>query len=173
MNFQGIGDRISSLSEKWGSLLLALVAALLSTIFDLAIDQDELAPFLGAAVTLGAITSGFVMASLSILTSLDTPFIRSIKATRIYFRDLRRYLSTALRSGIVLASYSILLLLFDQVGIYRMAVWSFLLVLCVGYLWRLSRVMLIIFDQDTLGTDSAEIDLITVSGPTSLRNFDG
>lgn len=172
MIWQSISNRVSSLVEKWGSLAVASIAALSSWAVGLDLGSNQSA-LLCAAVTFGAITSGFVMTSVSLLTSLDTPLIRSIKANRRYFHDLRRYLATSLRSGIVLAGYSIFLLLASKTDGFWAVVFSFVLALCIGYLWRLSRIVLIMFDEDTLGSDPATIDAVGTSTSRALNTDDG
>ena len=57
---------------------------------------------LSATETFGAVTSGFVGTSLSILTNLDSPVSQKIRATS-YLDILREYLGWTLAAGITLS----------------------------------------------------------------------
>lgn len=104
---------------------------------------------LGSTVAFGAIVSGFVGASLTILTALSTPLMRDIRRT-LYIRILRSYLGWALASGVILSCTSILGMWVYQSG-WFLSVSCAVFVFCLLCLFRLARVMLLIFsDPDNL-----------------------
>ena len=99
----------------------------------------------GAMVTFGAIASGFVGTSLSILTSLGTPVMSTLRESG-YVRTLRNYLGWALSSGIMLSGAS-LAGMFQAIAMapWFSIAWCGALVFCVGCLYRLATVMLFVF----------------------------
>ena len=104
---------------------------------------------LGSTVAFGAIVSGFVGASLTILTALATPLMRDIRRT-LYIRILRSYLGSALASGIILSCTSILGMWVYQ-SAWFLPVWCAVFAFCLLCLFRLARLMLLIFsDPDNL-----------------------
>ena len=145
--------------QRWGLSLerfypagVAVLAALASWVFEIEFPANDLSMplyLLSSTVAFGAIVSGFVGASLSILTALDTPLMRDLRRTQ-YRRILRSYLGWALASGIILSCTSILGMWVYQSGwflIFGCAMFAF----CLACLWRLARVMLLIFsDPDNL-----------------------
>ncbi len=112
------------------------------------LDMEPNAPqLLAATVTFGAVVSGFVGTSLAILTSLDTPIMRRIRATE-YRGILKSYLGWALCAGIVLSLTGIFGLFVDasRVPLF-VSTWSLVLAFCVCCLWRLGRTMLEVFSD--------------------------
>ena len=87
--------------ERWYPCAVAVLAAGLGAAFD----PDRLAvppqPLRGT-VSLGALASGAVSASLAALAGLDSPFMRRIRRTS-YVLVLRRYVGWALLAGLALA----------------------------------------------------------------------
>lgn len=110
---------------------------------DLGNDPTQL---LSATVSFGAIVFGFVGTSLSILTSLNTPVMRKIRRTR-YLKLLRKYLGWALLSGILLSLVSIIGMFFSFTALWFSAIWCATLIFCIACLWRLARVMLLLFSD--------------------------
>ena len=103
-----------------------------------------------ATVTLGAISFGFVGTSLSILTSLDTPIMQRIRATR-YRVILKRYLGWALFGGCALSAVGIAGLVWGGAQ-ETQYVWVATLVFCFCCLWRVARTMLEVFaDRENVG----------------------
>ena len=98
---------------------------------------------LASSVTFGAIVSGFVGTSLSILTALVTPLMKEIRRTS-YLSKLGSYLGFALASGIILSCTSIVgmwLIYYD----WFFGIWCGVFVFCVACLYRLATIMLLIF----------------------------
>ena len=104
-------------------------------------------PLLSATVTFGAVASGFVGTSLSILTSLDTPAMQEIRATT-YLVILRKYLGWALAAGIALSVTGLLGLFLDlSHAPWFGAAWCLVLAFCISCLWRLGKMMLLVFSD--------------------------
>ena len=106
---------------------------------------------LSAAVSFGAIVAGFVGTSLSILTSLGTPVMRKIRRTR-YLKQLRNYLGWAMASGILLSLISIMGMFLSRTSTWFTstwfaAIWCFILIFCIACLYRLAKVMLLLFSD--------------------------
>lgn len=101
---------------------------------------------LGATVSFGAIVSGFVGTSLSILTGLETPVMLKIRRTH-YLKQLREYLGWAMASGILLSLISIMGMFLLLTANWFAAIWCFILVFCIAWLWLLARVMLLLFSH--------------------------
>lgn len=123
---------------------LALAAGLLSWVWEWAIGEDQ-ALLLSASITFGAIVSGFVGTSLSILTSLSTRVMDRIRGTS-YIYDLRSDMGWALFAGMVVCCVSMAGMLFEfySSAIYT-AFWISAMMLCLACLYRLSKLMLLIF----------------------------
>ena len=100
----------------------------------------------GSTVAFGAIVSGFVGTSLSILTALATPLMQNLRKTRKYILILRRNLGSALASGIMLSCASIAGLWLHQYELF-LSVWCFMFAFCLACLFRLARNMLFIFSD--------------------------
>lgn len=98
---------------------------------------------LAATVTFGAIVSGFVGTSLSILIALNSPVMKKVRKTSV-LASLERYLSRALMSGIVLSCTSLLGMWTAEETWYPV-LWLFVLVFCLMCLVRLARVILGLF----------------------------
>lgn len=132
--------------ERFCPAAIAALAALASWVFDIEFPENEFSMplyLLSSTVAFGAIVSGFVGASLSILTALDTPLMRDLRRTQ-YRCILRSYMGWALASGIILSFTSILGMWMYQSGwflIFGCAMFAF----CLACLWRLARFMLFIF----------------------------
>ncbi len=107
--------------------------------------EANAAQTLAATVSLGAITSGFVGTSLSILTSLNSPIMQRIRATP-YIVILKQYLGWSVLAGIVLSVISIAGLFFNfpDEPLF-VAAWISTLAFCVCCLYRLCRTMLEVF----------------------------
>ena len=101
---------------------------------------------LGATVSFGAIVSGFVGTSLSILTGLETPVMFKIRRTH-YLKQLRNYLGWAMASGILLSLISIMGMFLSLTATWFAAIWCFILVFCIVWLWLLARLMLRLFSD--------------------------
>ena len=130
--------------EKHYPLAAAIVSSGVSAVLDLEMKPNG-PQLLAATVTFGAIASGFVGTSLSILTSLDTPVMQRIRATA-YLGILKDYLCWALVSGIVLSLAGIIGLLLEDSQLPRFVpVWVLTLAFCLCCLWRLGRTMLQVF----------------------------
>ena len=105
---------------------------------------------LAGTVTFGAIASGFVGTSLSILTCLGTPVMTRIKKTS-YVGLLRSYLGQALLSGVLLSCVSLAGLFWGAESGMFAATWVSALVFCIACLYRLSAIMLRVFsDPDNI-----------------------
>lgn len=135
--------RSSPEAERWWPFALALAAGGAAWMFELRLPEPA-GLLLAATVTLGAITSGFVGTSLSILTSLNAPVMRRIRATP-YIEAMRNYLGWGLAAGIVLSCTSLAGMFLAPAAHWFGAVWCAALALCVGCLWRLARTMLALF----------------------------
>ena len=134
--------------ERYYPLIVALIAAVSAWFFDVAITEDQQL-LLSATITFGAIVSGFVGTSLSILTSLGTPVMRQVRKTS-YIKHLRHYLGWGLGSGVILACISIVGLLFGSDDFYWNSFtcfWTFALVFCLACLYRLAMMMLRVFSD--------------------------
>lgn len=143
----------SQTAERFYPFLLAAASGLASWCWDLEMRPNAL-QLLTATVTFGAVASGFVGTSLSILTSLDTPVMREIRATP-YLDILRSYLGWALAAGITLSLTAITGLLLDMACSQAfIAAWCTMLVFCVCCLWRLGRTMLLVFGDRKRVTQS-------------------
>ena len=139
------GRRVTLNQQKYYPQVLAVFGAILVWFFEL--DMQGTPPMLlGSAVTFGAIVSGFVGASLSILTTLDTPVMQQIRKTN-YIRTLRLYLGWGLSSGVILSCVSMVGLFFMFSGHLFTAIWIAALVLCIACLYRLAWFMLLIFSD--------------------------
>ena len=102
---------------------------------------------LSATVTFGAVASGFVGTSLSILTSLDTPAMQKVRATS-YLDILREYLGWALAAGIALSSTGLAGLFLDLAPTkWFGSAWCLVLAFCISCLWRLGKMMLLVFSD--------------------------
>jgi len=133
------------IQEKYYPQILAFVGGVAACFFEL--DMQGAPPMLlGSAITFGAIVSGFVGASLSILTSLGTPIMQQIRKTN-YIRTLRSYLGWGLSSGVILSCVSMAGLFFMFSGHWFTAIWIAALLLCIACLYRLSQLMLLIFSD--------------------------
>ncbi len=140
-------------SLRWEKRYPFLVGVCIGVaIWCLGLDMEPNAPqLLAATVTFGAVVSGFVGTSLSILTSLDTPIMRRIRATS-YRTILQAYLGWALIAGIALSLTGIVGLFLDvsRAPLFA-AAWSVVLVFCLCCLWRLGSTMLHVFgDRENL-----------------------
>ena len=102
---------------------------------------DPSAFLLGSTVTFGAIISGFVGVSLSVVVGLDSSFMRKIWKSR-YRHDLRNYIRTALLSGLSLSLIGLGGLLFSLHATWFVALWSALLLFCLLNIFRLAHIML-------------------------------
>ncbi len=131
--------------ERYYPLVCAGIAALVCWGFDLDLPPVTPERLLSATVTFGAIASGFVGTSLSILTALGTRVMRKIRKTE-YLHVVRGYLGWALASGIILSCVSMGGMWLGVAGWFTM-VWCAVLVFCVACLWRLARTMLFIFSD--------------------------
>ena len=139
-------------AEKFYPFVVAGAAGVGSCAFSM--DMQANAPqLLTATVTFGAVASGFVGTSLSILISLDTPVMHKIRASS-YRQVLQGYIGWALVAGIVLALTGIVGLFLDMAcSQFFVSAWCFVLAFCVCCLWRLGRMMLYVFgDRENLAT---------------------
>ena len=139
-------------AEKFYPFGVAVVAATGSCALSLDM-QPNASQLLTATVTFGAVASGFVGTSLSILISIDTPVMQKIRATP-YRQVLQGYLGWALLAGIALALTGIAGIFFD-IARARLfvSVWCFALAFCVCCLWRLGTTMLYVFgDRENLAS---------------------
>ncbi len=128
----------------------SVVAAAACWVFKLEPPKEPSSVFIflfASSVTFGAIVSGFVGTSLSILTALVTPLMKEIRRTS-YLNKLGSYLGFALASGIILSCTSIVgmwLIYYD----WFFGIWCGVFVFCVACLYRLATIMLLIFrDHD-------------------------
>lgn len=145
--------RRSPKTDRWWPFALALAAGAAAWTFGLRL-PDSPGLLLGATVTFGAITSGFVGTSLSILTSLDAPVVRRIRKTS-YIDVLRNYLGWALAAGVVLSCAGLGGLFFAPPAGWLGTAWWAALALCLGCLWRLARIMLLLFSHPDAMRDDA------------------
>ena len=138
--------------ERFYPLVLAAVVAVACWWLDLKLPADP-GWLLSATVTFGAIASGFVGTSLSILTGLGTPVMRKIRQSR-YVDILREYMGCALASGLVLSCTSIIGLFPGTTSLALTIAWSATLTFCIACLYRLAKVMLFVFsDPENLPAD--------------------
>lgn len=144
--------RMTLTRERYYPLACAAVIALLFWWLDLKLPADP-GRLLSATVTFGAIASGFVGTSLSILTGLGTPVMRKIRQSR-YVAILREYMGWALASGLVLSCTSIIGLFLCTTSLALTIAWSATLTFCIACLYRLAKVMLLVFsDPENLPSD--------------------
>ena len=140
----------SAVWERQYPLLAATLAGVICWAAGVAMPVD--ANFvLAATVTFGAIVSGFVGTSLSILIALNSPVMREVRKTK-FIGTLERYLSRALMSGIVLSCTSLVGMWTAHEAWYP-AVWSFVLVFCLLCLVRLARIILGLFLDPEITAD--------------------
>ena len=144
--------RMTLTTERYYPFVLAALAAAASWGVDFALPAHPEA-LLGATVAFGAIASGFVGTSLSILTALGTRVMRRIRQTT-YVHILREYLGWALASGLVLSCASIVGLVVDTPSVWLAIIWCATLTFCIACLYRLARVMLFVFSDPENLTDS-------------------
>ena len=137
--------RMTLTMERYYPLAWAAAIALLCWWFDLKLPADP-GRLLSATVTFGAIASGFVGTSLSILTGLGTPVMRKIRQSR-YVDILRAYMGWALASGLVLSCTSIIGLFLSTTSLTLTIAWTATLTFCVACLYRLAKVMLFVFSD--------------------------
>ena len=131
-------------AEKFYPFVVAAGAGAGSCALSLDMEPNA-SQLLTATVTFGAVASGFVGTSLSILISLDTPVMQKIRASR-YRQVLQGYLGWALLAGIALALTGIAGFFLDMACAQLfVSVWCFVLAFCVCCLWRLGRMMLYVF----------------------------
>ena len=102
------------------------------------------AELLGAAVSFGAIASGFVGTSLAILTSLGTPIMQQVRRTK-YVRILRGYMGWALASGVLLSCVSVVGLFPRVSSVGFTAAWCGVSAFCIACLYRLAAAILLVF----------------------------
>ena len=138
--------------EQFYPPVLAAVVAVACWWLDLNLPADP-GRLLSATVTFGAIASGFVGTSLSILTGLGTPVMRKIRQSR-YVHILRGYMGWALASGLVLSCTSIIGLFLGTTSLTLTIFWGATLTFCIACLYRLVKVMLFVFsDPENLRDD--------------------
>ncbi len=136
--------------ERLYPLVVAIVAAAISCLLDLRMKVDA-SPLLVATVTFGAVATGFVGTSLSILTSLDTPIMQRIRGTP-YLDTLKNYLGWALAAGVALSLTGLTGLFFEvSVAPAFVSAWWFFLLFAVGCLWRVGSTMLQVFSERRKG----------------------
>jgi len=128
----------------------ALILAILFICFVGHVGSEPIRTF-AATLVFGAISSGFVGTSLSILIGLDTRFGRRIRKTD-YLLRLRGYIGWALASGIFVVIMSITGMVLESDCEIRMLFvkfgWAFAIFFCLTCLYRLARVMLNVFSHN-------------------------
>ena len=90
-----------------------------------------------SSVTFGSIIAGFVGTSLAILVGIDSQFMRDVRGTLYFRRRLKKYVSQAFASGVILACVGMTGLFFALQNQWIAAVWWGALVFCVACLVRL------------------------------------
>lgn len=140
----------SAVWERQYPLLAAVVAGVAGWCFGM--EMPVHANYaLAATVTFGAIVSGFVGTSLSILIALNSPVMQKIRKTKVLVA-LERYLRRALTSGIVLSCTSLLGMWTAKQTWYPI-IWLSVLVFCLMCLIRLARVILDLFRDPEITAD--------------------
>ncbi len=136
--------------ERWHPLLGATIVGVVFWYFELEMPAKP-NYVLAATVTFGAIVSGFVATSLSILIALNSPVMKQIRRTK-FISMLQRYLGWALTSGIVLSCTSLFGMWASDAAWYAF-VWVSVLVFCLLCLVRLASIILRLFVDPEIATD--------------------
>jgi len=93
-------------TERWYPYLVAGAAGAIWWHFELALPQAR-NEFLSAAISVGAILTGFIATVLAILAALPTDTVVGRLRASGYLDDLISYLAGALYSCLILSAYSI------------------------------------------------------------------
>ncbi|MCY3627485.1 MAG: hypothetical protein OXG88_07590 [Gammaproteobacteria bacterium] len=129
--------------------VLALIAGSSTTllVYVFEVDISETLPsVLNALVVFGAITSGFVGTSLSVLVSIGPNFKKKLIRSH-YIHVFQNYLRSGLLAGFLLAFFSILGMILTEFSGVRLVtiVCTVALVYCFATLFRVFRIMLELF----------------------------
>ena len=131
--------------ERYYPLFFAALAAIVSFFSEIVITAEG-SLLLSASISFGAITSGFVGTTWSILTSLGTIIMQRVRRTG-YIKILRLYMGWGLASGVILSCVSMIGLLFSLQDVLFTSLWCASTVFCIACLYRLAIIMLYIFSD--------------------------
>lgn len=132
--------------ERFYPVVLAIAGAFGWYWFGLTLPKDSVKEFLAAALSVGAVFTGFIATAQAILMALPSDSVMARLRTSGYLPDLVRYISAALASGI--AFCLICLAGFYTIDIdmllkqYFSAAWAGSGILCVLCFHRVTRILM-------------------------------
>lgn len=126
--------------ERWYPYAAALLAGVLWWRFALVLPVD-LKEFLAAAISLGAILTGFIATSQAILASLPTDTVVGRLRASGYIEDLICYLAAALYGCLIFSAFSIVgFFLIGALPRWYGAIWAALALFSTLAFHRVSRI---------------------------------
>ena len=131
---------------------ITVIATITHLLLGLELPSDAVAQALSASVILGSVITGFIGASLAVSSGFNAKFKNQLARSQ-YLYVFQSYLRASLFSGLTLALAGLLgpLLMVELVSVPLIAaVWIAILSYCVTCLYRICRIMFVIFvDPDT------------------------
>ncbi|QOK96351.1 hypothetical protein HF909_07830 [Ralstonia pseudosolanacearum] len=126
--------------ERWYPFVIACVAGIVWWILKLPLPKS-IKEFLSAAISLGAILTGFIATSQAILAALPTDAVMVRLRASGYIGDLIFYVATALYGCLIFSVYSIAGFFWDDnLPFWYGAIWISLAAFSVSCFYRLSKI---------------------------------
>lgn len=126
--------------ERWYPFLIAFVAGIVWWILKLPLPKS-IKEFLSAAISLGAILTGFIATSQAILAALPTDTVMGRLRASGYIGDLISYVATALYGCLIFSLYSIAGFFWDDnLPFWYGVFWICLAAFSVSCFYRLSKI---------------------------------
>ena len=92
---------------------------------------------LASAISFAAIVVGFTSTSVSVLILSNHPIVEQLKVSEFQSRYTYKYIVHTVASALVLVVVSVAMLLLDRKDRIETAIWCFVFVLCLSFVWRL------------------------------------
>ena len=138
-----VNDRYHAVIEQREIIypsLLATVAGFTVLFFNVSIAEtadtgSEI--LLSSAISFAAIVVGFTSTSVSVLILSNHPIVKQLRVSEFQSRHTYKYIVHTVASALVLVVVSVAMLLLDCKGRIETAIWCFVFVLCLSFIWRL------------------------------------
>ena len=136
-------DRYYAVIEKREIIypsLFATMAGFAVLLFNVSIAEcadTESGILLASAISFAAIVVGFTSTSVSVLILSNHPIVEQLKVSEFQSRHTYKYIVHTVASALVLVVVSVVMLLLDRKGQIETAIWCFIFVLCLSFIWRL------------------------------------
>jgi O-antigen/teichoic acid export membrane protein len=140
------------LLEKSYPLLLATVSAAAAYYFDITFPKDEWKEFLSAALSLGAILTGFIATAKAILASMPSDSVMGQLRSTGYIYELVSYLKQALHGCLFFSIFCLLgFFLVDKniLPLLYRTIWVFAAVFSGLAFYRVSNLLFLVIQRDT------------------------